>query len=514
MTLRVQFRKSDLNDSFVVGDMCATFDELSVTMYYAFSRALLYCTTLEVYSNSSFSMGGRIAVYIQQTHVRSSTLDTWNAHIRDFLIPYLNSKINFAGAEDFSFIVVENVELRATEVLSIGGSVDGGEMERAALNQAVQTQGFDQISGQKRACEREDFNAEYLKAFYISRDPLRQTFTKADYAPFLIGFSTLSRGVLGSWGKMEFFADYANMVGVDVDLCSPIMLDRLTAKLNMHMRAGSNEGMRKPVTVTRLRPHMFPFTICDVEKVEMVSIVFELDCPVNTEPGSQVKIKSIVEQVYVIRSSFSCVIENAKYNLSQKFNSAQHFPTVLCTTVLQVRNALVDLPVRQIRFQQDHSTDSDKPIVVYMDPEKFLNSSKSYGQSDQSDNTFEDFLNERLAVIAPSQANPIACTQERTYLQAHGICPKEAYIGAAVDVTHIRRLSVPKTLSSENRSFTSVSAHNHKRDEHDGHQGLTWQWVMGEVNQRAGSVGGRDRLRPPSEQQRRVWNRTNERREG
>ncbi|KAG5454803.1 hypothetical protein CSKR_108390 [Clonorchis sinensis] len=444
MTLRVQFRKSDLNDSFVVGDMCATFDELSVTMYYAFSRALLYCTTLEVYSNSSFSMGGRIAVYIQQTHVRSSTLDTWNAHIRDFLIPYLNSKINFAGAEDFSFIVVENVELRATEVLSIGGSVDGGEMERAALNQAVQTQ-------------------------------LRQTFTKADYAPFLIGFSTLSRGVLGSWGKMEFFADYANMVGVDVDLCSPIMLDRLTAKLNMHMRAGSNEGMRKPVTVTRLRPHMFPFTICDVEKVEMVSIVFELDCPVNTEPGSQVKIKSIVEQV---------------------------------------RNALVDLPVRQIRFQQDHSTDSDKPIVVYMDPEKFLNSSKSYGQSDQSDNTFEDFLNERLAVIAPSQANPIACTQERTYLQAHGICPKEAYIGAAVDVTHIRRLSVPKTLSSENRSFTSASAHNHKRDEHDGHQGLTWQWVMGEVNQRAGSVGDRDRLRPPSEQQRRVWNRTNERREG
>ncbi|TGZ48984.1 hypothetical protein CRM22_010937, partial [Opisthorchis felineus] len=265
-TLRVQFRKSDLNDSFVNGDMCATFDRLSVTTYYAFSQALLYCNTLEVYSNSTVSIGGRIAVYIQQTHVRSSTLNTWNAHIREFLIPYLNREIDLAGAEASPSIVVENVDLRATEVLSIEGSVDAGDMARAALNHAVQTQ-------------------------------LRRAFTQANYAPFLIGFSPLSRAMLVSWDSMQFFADYGHMVGVDVDLCSPIMLDRLTGKLNKHMRDGSNGGMQKPITVTHLRPHMFPFTICDVEKVEMVSIVLELSCPVDTKAGSQVKVKSIVEKV-------------------------------------------------------------------------------------------------------------------------------------------------------------------------------------------------------------------------
>ncbi|KER22497.1 hypothetical protein T265_09422 [Opisthorchis viverrini] len=50
------------------------------------------------------------------------------------------------------------------------------------------------------------------------------------------------------------------------------------------------------VPIQDLRPNMFPFSICDVEKVEMVSIVLELDCPVNTEPRSQVIIKSTVEK--------------------------------------------------------------------------------------------------------------------------------------------------------------------------------------------------------------------------
>ncbi|KER22496.1 hypothetical protein T265_14834, partial [Opisthorchis viverrini] len=217
MKLSIFFKS--LPNSLTLIPWLLQFDRLSATVYYAFSKAVLYCNTLELYSNSFFSIRGRIAVYIQQTHVRSSTLGTWNAHIREFLIPYLNSKIYFAGAEDSSSIAVENVDLRATEVLSIGGSVNAGDMKSAALNHAVRTQ-------------------------------LHRTFTKADYAPFLIGFSPLSRAVFGSWGTVRFFADYAHMVGVDVDLCSPIMLDRLTGKLNRHMTDGSNGGMVEPITVT------------------------------------------------------------------------------------------------------------------------------------------------------------------------------------------------------------------------------------------------------------------------
>ncbi|OON19306.1 hypothetical protein X801_04829, partial [Opisthorchis viverrini] len=121
------------------------------------------------------------------------------------------------------------------------------------------------------------------------------------------------------------------------------------------------------------------------------------------------------KQACVVRSSFSCVNENFKGNLRWKLNHLWHFP---------VRKALDDHPVREIRFQKDDSNKSDLLIVVYMDPEKFLNLSKSYGQSDLLDNTFEDTLNERLAALSPSRVNPIACTQDRIYLQAHGICPK------------------------------------------------------------------------------------------